>query len=280
MKATEFSVTPLSEEMRNEMINWGVWHKECPVPLDRLRLVKFTYYGFDNKTHQDGEIVVLDAVSGHVSAIFKALLAIKFPLAKACRMEKYNGDDEASLADNNTAGFQHREITGGGPISLYAYGLAIDINPHQNPYISLQENMNVKQGFAKVIPAEGLNYINRKNVRPGMAEIEGVVDIFKKHGFTIWGGQWNTPIDWQHFQTSRAMAQLLAVMLPADAEQLFEMYVVGSKLLNSIDPKDNKIQPLYSNYKEKFMQVLNAYPEILQMDVDIAIEHIKDKCSS
>ena len=29
------------------------------------------------------------------------------------------------------------------------------------------------------------------------------MNIFKKHGLNIWGGDWNSPIDYHHFQTAR-----------------------------------------------------------------------------
>lgn len=39
---------------------------------------------------------------------------------------------------------------------------------------------------------------------------ETVVEIFYKHGFTVWGGNWNDPIDWHHFQLTRQQAEIIA----------------------------------------------------------------------
>ena len=33
--------------------------------------------------------------------------------------------------------------------------------------------------------------------------VEPIVEIFKKHGFSEWGGDWNSPIDYHHFQVPR-----------------------------------------------------------------------------
>lgn len=270
LKATNISIEPLSEETKQVMRSKKTWKEGCPVGIERLRIVKFPYYDFESKEHDNGEMVVLDAVSQHVAAIFTELYDLKFPLAKARPIEHYDGNDEASMADNNSSCFNCREITGGGLPSLHSYGLAIDINPIQNPYIGPQEGENAEQGLAKVLPGKGLGYLNRTNIRPGMAEMGGIRDIFKKHGFTIWGGQWNNPIDWQHFQPSRATAQILAVMNPNDALTFFEMYVKEPTLFNAIDPKNNQFIGLYLKNSKQFMKLLETEPDLLKATPDEA----------
>jgi len=264
VEAIHFKIEPLSDALKEEMKTKGTWKEECPVGLVRLRLVKFSYYDFNQHAHDDGEIVVLDAVSQHVLEIFKELYNYKFPLAKARRIEHYDGSDDESLADNNSSSFNFREITGGGMPSLHSYGLAIDINPIQNPFIAPTESANPLHGLVQILPAAGLEYLNRQNIRPGM--VEPIVEIFKKHGFKIWGGQWNNPIDWQHFQLSRAVAQLLAAQTPEDAKELFEMYVQGSTLLDALDAKQNSFVELYKRDSKAFMQCLKNNPALLNMD--------------
>jgi hypothetical protein len=80
---------------------------------------------------------------------------------------------------------------------MHSYGLAIDINPVQNPYLSIGEN-----GIVKVHPSAGVEFLNRSNIRPGM--LEPVIHIFEKYGFTVWGGKWNNPIDYHHFEVPRS----------------------------------------------------------------------------
>ena len=106
---------------------------------------------------------------------------------------------------------------GGGSISLHAYGAAIDINPVQNPYI--------KRFGARlaVSPRAGRGYLDRKNRKEGMAE--PVVELFAEHGFSIWGGCWRNPTDYQHFQISRRLAQELARLSAKDAKARFEQHV-------------------------------------------------------
>ena len=207
---SNFAIESLSADSKKIMTAKGVWKDQCPVSLNRLRIFNFPYYDFNSIEHYDGKIVILDVVVNRVANIFKELHALKFPIYKAEVIENYNGDDEASMADNNSSCFNCREIVGGGLPSLHSYGLAIDINPIHNPYIMLEDSTNKKRGIIKILPAAGYDYLNRTNIRPGM--VEPIVPIFAKNGFPVWGGKWNTPIDWQHFQPSRAMAQLLALM--------------------------------------------------------------------
>ena len=50
---------------------------------------------------------------------------------------------------------------------------------------------------------------------------EAVIDIFADNGFLIWGGYWDDPVDYQHFQTGRRTAERLASASAAEAEAIF-----------------------------------------------------------
>jgi len=197
-----------------------VLNPRAPVGCERLKLIKFEYFGFDGRSHDDGEMVIMDATAGHVLGIFDALRSMQFPIAKARLMNNYDGNDDASMADNNTSAFNVREIAGGGAVSLHAYGLAIDINPIQNPYAKRSGRTLTFSPPAGAAYANRLNERPGKAVRPGMAE--AVIDVFAENGFLIWGGYWDDPIDYQHFQVSRGLAQQLAQMPAAQAQALFE----------------------------------------------------------
>jgi len=203
---------------RHHVLNPG-----AVVGCDRLRLVRFSYFGFDGKIHANGEIVVLDAAAEHTGKLFDELREKRFPIAKAVLMNAYDGDDDASIADNNTSAFNDRNVEGSGSKSVHAFGLAIDINPVQNPYV-------VRSGSkTKVSPHTGAAYLNRlanapaKRLPLGMAE--AVLDVFAAHGFTVWGGYWRTGIDYQHFQVSRTLAGQLIKSSPAAAQALFDPHI-------------------------------------------------------
>lgn len=211
------AVSTVPADLCGEMVRHRTLIEGKPVSCSRLSLIRFSYFGFDNTVHPDGEIVVLDAVAHHIAAIFDSLLDRRFPIAKARLMNYYDGDDDAADVDNNTSSFNDRVVAGTNTLSLHAYGAAIDLNPVQNPFV------RVTGGKREASPAEGKLYLDRKPMKPGMAE--AVIELFADNGFSIWGGDWRDPIDYQHFQVSRALAEQLARVSAADAKAIFEEHV-------------------------------------------------------
>jgi hypothetical protein len=204
---------------------------KAPVDCTRLNLVQFSYVDFQGRFFDDGEIVVMDAAAKHVVDIFATLLKIRFPIAKAKLMNHYDGDDDAAMADNNTSAFNVRDIAVRDAISIHAYGLAIDINPKQNPFAKRSD------GTLKFNPPLGAENANRLNVRPGkpirLGMAEAVIDIFADHGFLIWGGYWDDPIDYQHFQVSRKLAERLANFSSDAARTAYNRYVKNYRACRS-----------------------------------------------
>jgi hypothetical protein len=220
VQAETDAVAPIGAAFCADMRAHHVLGSAPKVGCERLRLVKFGYFGFDDKTHDDGEMVVMDAAATHVLHIFQRLREMRFPISKARPMNDYGGDDDASTRDNNSSAFNDRNVAGGGSISLHAYGLAIDLNPVQNPYLTRSG------GKLRIDPAAGADFTNRMNDRPsqrlrsGMAE--AVIRVFADDGFLIWGGYWHEPIDYQHFQTGRKLAERLAGLSPSEATKSFD----------------------------------------------------------
>jgi D-alanyl-D-alanine carboxypeptidase len=229
-----FGHFPISKAACASMEAQHVINPGMPVGCNRLNLVRFAYVDFEGRLHNDGEIVVMDAVASHVYRIFETLRQQGFPIKKARLMDQYGGNDDASMADDNTSGFNGRKITGGSSISMHAYGLAIDINPVQNPFV---KRAGDKLAFS---PPAGLGYANRFNGRPnkknfaGMAET--VIDVFANEGFTTWGGYWDDPIDYQHFQVSPGLAEQLVRLSPAQAAALFDKHVEQYRKCIGHDP--------------------------------------------
>ncbi|MDY7578429.1 M15 family metallopeptidase [Herbaspirillum sp. RTI4] len=196
----------------------GVLAAGAPLPPHRLRKVSFSYKDFYGRTHDDGVLIVLDVVAPAVEAIVTQLYARGLPLEQAHPMESFDGDDTISMAANNSSAFNARPITGGSSWSKHAYGVAIDINPLQNPYVTTDSS-----GAAKVLPPDAVGYLKRTPVRPGMAE--SIVDIFAEQGFLIWGGDWRQPRDYQHFEIgSRAWIAELIAMKQDAAARAFAAY--------------------------------------------------------
>jgi hypothetical protein len=91
---------------------------------------------------------------------------------------------------NNTGAFACRAaVNSNGQLSQHAFGLAIDVNSFQNPY--------VKDDL--VLPELASAYLDRRDVRAGMIEPDDVVvSAFAEIGWE-WGGDWRTLKDYQHF---------------------------------------------------------------------------------
>ena len=150
-----------------------------------LDLITVNYYGFDGKLHQ-GQIICNKEIAKDIVEIFEVIEEIKFPIEKVVPIVEYDWSDEKSMNDNNTSSFNYRFISGSRILSMHANGLAIDINPKQNPY--------VKNGTS--IPA-GSEY-KLKNMGT-IAPDSKIVKVFKERGW-IWGGDWKSLKDYQHFQ--------------------------------------------------------------------------------
>lgn len=218
------SINEISNADCQVMQKAGVMSPAAPVQCERLRQVQFSYIDFQGQQHDNGSIIVMDAVSPYIATIFDRLYELEFPINKAQPIRYYQGNDDLSMADNNTSAFNYRPIAGKRSLSVHAYGLAIDINPKQNPFIEFGE-----QGSANFKPEDGSKYANRMQFRYGKDERKGfaedVLSTFADNGFLYWGGFWNTPIDYQHFQVSRNMANLMSTMSAENASQFFDNYV-------------------------------------------------------
>jgi len=218
--AAQADITPVSPAQCAQMRASKVITSGNPVPCTRLATVSFDYTDFDGATRQ-GAVVVLDAVAPQVESLFGELLLRSFPLAGARALEEFDGDDQRSMAANNSSAFNGRPMTGGGGWSKHAYGAAIDINPLLNPYVS-----QAGSSAQEVLPPKGSSYLQRTPAQAGMAE--EVVSVFYDHGFLVWGGQWKQPIDYQHFEIgSRGFIVRLASLPRAQARAEFERYVAA-----------------------------------------------------
>jgi hypothetical protein len=210
------SISPISSALCRDMEQRHVMNPGAPVGCERLALVRFAYFGFDGHEHSDGELVVLDAVADQVLAIFAELRSRRFPLRQARLMNAFEGDDDASIEQNNTSAFNDRKVIGTNSVSMHAYGVAIDINPVQNPYLERS------RGRLEVAPKSGSDFIARTPLRPGMAE--SAIGVFAAHGFSVWGGRWRSAIDYQHFQISRELTAKLIAMPPRQARVFFNSH--------------------------------------------------------
>ena len=180
------AVRPIGPRVRDRM--GTSWEPGCPVGLRDLRYLTVTFWGFDRTPHAGELIVHADHVRG-VLGVFRRLYDARFPIEQLTLPTSAERDPTPSGDGNGTGSMVCRATTGGTSYSAHAYGLALDLNPFQNPY----------QSGDLVIPELASAYLDRSWLRPGMITPDGlVVRAFAEIGWS-WGGDWQSLKDYQHF---------------------------------------------------------------------------------
>ena len=108
--------------------------EDAEIKLADLRYLRLSYVDFEDH-EQVGELVCNKAIAEDLLAIFKDLYEARYPIRSIRLIDDYGGDDEASMAADNTSCFNYRKKTGMRELSKHALGLAVDINPFENPYV-------------------------------------------------------------------------------------------------------------------------------------------------
>jgi hypothetical protein len=209
----------------------GSWRAGCPVPITDLAYLLLTCRGFDGRPYI-GELVVHEKIADRVLAAFADLHAQGFPIERMELIDAYDADDDRSMAANNTSAFNCRDITGRpGVWSRHSHGGAIDINPRQNPYVTVKKKALTRAGWdgredraaflrrlgfeapapvdaycrqhpadCLVLPPAATACMDRQQPTPGLLPTgSAAVSAFTERGFE-WGGDWSRLLDYQHFE--------------------------------------------------------------------------------
>jgi D-alanyl-D-alanine carboxypeptidase len=192
------SVEPLPTPVQAQLKSGGFWHRGCPVGLSNLRLLTVRHWGWDGRAH-DGQLVVNAAAARPLARVFGQLYGLRFPIRHMLLADMYGPKSGRPSNGDVTASFECREAvpspcTGGkgtGSWSMHAYGLAVDVNPLENPYVGCGQSRD---------PA-AKPYFNRSRHRKGMVTPR-VIGAFGSIGWG-WGGAWtgNTK-DYMHFSST------------------------------------------------------------------------------
>ena len=180
-------ITPLSQEARRAMTGKS-WNPGCPVSLDDLDEIQVTYFGFDHLSHT-GTLVMHKRFAAEAEQIFRELYAIRFPINRVDPYEKYKPGGENAEKDV-TVGFYCRKAQDSPTKwSGHAYGIAIDLNPLENPFHDAKEGWWPKQAAAFAV---------RDDTRGKVSPKVQVFRIFAHHGWA-WGGFYAGEPDYMHF---------------------------------------------------------------------------------
>jgi hypothetical protein len=192
------SVAPLPPTVQTQLKSGGFWHAGCPVGLSDLRLLTLSYRGFDGRA-RTGQLVVNKSGAGPLAAAFGQLYRLHFPVRHMSLADFYGPRSGRPRDGDVTAAFECRQAvpspctggTGTGSWSMHAYGLAVDVNPVENPYVGCGQSRD---------PA-ARRYFDRSRHLRGMVT-RRAVQAFRSVGWG-WGGAWagNTK-DYMHFSSS------------------------------------------------------------------------------
>ena len=261
------------EQILKKLKDYKIHTKLCDKYIDRFSVIKnIEYYDFNGNLVKDGVLVVQDALAENVVKIFEKLKARKFPIApvklaigrKLINRLPFGLFGLKKVVDNKdvnnlTGAYCCRKIQHTDRLSLHSFGTAIDINILQNPCIFIDEK---KKKILNVVPKDGVMYLNRKIERPnkpyGVGKIDdSIVRIFQRNGFDIWGGDWDFPIDYQHFQVSNGkFANLLMLADKKNAKKIFDLHVKcfnenGRSLSDMAEDKEVDLEEIYEQDKSK-----------------------------
>jgi hypothetical protein len=163
----------------------------CPTKQSSLRYLTLTFRGFDGAAHT-GELVVADRAVVPTLRAFRRLFDLGFPIEEMRLPTSADMSAPPTGDGNGTAAFVCRAARGQKRLSAHAYGLAIDVNPFDNPY---------RKGDV-VLPELASSYLRRSWHRPGMIGPDSVVvREFARIGWS-WGGSWSSLKDYQHFSAT------------------------------------------------------------------------------
>ena len=182
--------TPLKAQLRDT-----VWHVGCPVGLTELRVLTVRHWGFDARAHT-GQLVVNKQAAAPLARVFAKLYALHFPIRHLKLADAYGPSSRRPADDDISGSFQCRRAvpspcnrgSATGSWSNHAYGLAVDLNPSENPYVGCGMSHDPKR----------LAYVDRSRIRRGMVT-PAVVAAFRSIGWE-WGGSWQgSTKDYMHF---------------------------------------------------------------------------------
>ena len=190
------SVKPLPAKTRTELRQRGFWHKGCPVALSDLRLLRVSYRGRHQHVEQ-GTLIVNARATAPLRRVFRRLYRLHYPIRHMKYADFYG--PKRNRPEDVTASFECRQAvpspcTGGkgtGTWSMHAYGLAVDLNPSENPYVGCGQSRDPRTK----------PYFDRSRHLPLMVT-SNTVRAFASVGWG-WGGSWtgNTK-DYMHFSST------------------------------------------------------------------------------
>ena len=192
------SVAPVPKPVRAELRSSGFYSRGCPVPFSQLRVLTASYRDFHGRTRQ-GRLVVNRGAARPLARVFRRLYRMRFPIRHMTLSAIYGPRRDRPADGDVTASFECRQAAASpcvgrvrtGSWSMHAYGLAVDLNPGENPYVGCGQSMDPS--------------LRRYRVRAH--HYRGMVDRRVRRAFGSigwgWGGAWaGSTKDYMHFSST------------------------------------------------------------------------------
>ena len=183
-----FVAQPVPETVKVRM-QGKTMPQSATVSFDELNYLIVFHYDYDGRIRK-GELVCNKTIAKDLLYVFRALFSMAYPINSIRLVDDFDASDEASMQANNTSCFNYRKKTGMRSLSKHALGLAVDINPFENPYV---RSSGVKPSGSALFADRNRDFphkIDRNDLCPRP---------FREHGFS-WGGTWRSVKDYQHFE--------------------------------------------------------------------------------
>lgn len=136
----------------------GVVRYGCPATRSDLRRVEVNFHDWAGDV-QRGMLVVNRDVAHDVAAVFTDIFKAGFPIRSMRPMEEFRGDDNASMAADNTSAYNCRSAAQANSAAVdspHANGRAVDINPRENPWLDPRCGCFMPTGkYAERTPGKG-----------------------------------------------------------------------------------------------------------------------------
>lgn len=190
--AAFFRSGPISDAVFKR-INGKSWKDACRHDRKDFRYVTALHHDGHGSVRL-GEMILHKDAAEDVLDILAALYVNGRTIEKMVLIDLYDADDERSMTANNSSAFNCRVVKGSKKLSAHAMGLAVDLNPLWNPYVKDTAAGTIVQ------PEAGRPFADRSRKDPRFFDKDDLaVTLFKDRGW-IWGGDWKSLKDWQHFE--------------------------------------------------------------------------------
>lgn len=191
-------------------INGKSYKKNDDISLSNLTYIKMLHYNYDGNVVVE-EMIVNKVILNEVKEVFSSLFMMKYQINSMRLIDDFwlgeaLDTDRNSVSHKNSSCFCYRKIANKNNLSNHALGIAIDINPLDNPYTPRKKEGSFDDSLLTRYEKELL--VDREEKAKHNPHIitlnDEICKVFSSVGYEC-GGIWplqsdERSRDWQHFE--------------------------------------------------------------------------------